>query len=123
MSRSAPLAVGLSVDEFMAYDTPDGKAELVRGELRMSPSPGGPHGMVMSALNARLFVYVDARKLGRILTNACFELVELPRTVRAPDIAFVRADRLPPGGIGSGPMRVAPDLAVEVASPSETPAR
>ena len=123
MSRSAPLAVGLSVDEFMAYDTPDGKAELVRGELRMSPSPGGSHGIVVTVLVARLFVHVDARQLGRVMTNVGFELVQLPRTVRAPDVAFIRADRLPPGGIGSGPMRVAPDLAVEVVSPSETPAR
>src|SRR5438132_9364800 len=86
MPPSVPLAVGLSVDEFMAYDTPDGKAELVRGELRLSPSPGGPHGLVVAALAARLFAYVEARRLGRILTNASFELVRLPRTVRAPDI-------------------------------------
>lgn len=123
MSRSTPLAVGLSVDEFMAYDAPDGKAELVRGELRMSPSPGGRHGIVVVALIERLAAFVRSRKLGRIMTNVGFELVQLPRTVRAPDIAFVRAEHLPAGGIDSGPMRVAPDLAVEVVSPSETRAR
>jgi Uma2 family endonuclease len=122
MSRSAPLAVGLSVDEFMAYDTPDGKAELVRGELRLSPSPGGRHGVVMSTIIRRL-MYLEDRGLGRILANAGFELVELPRTVRAPDIAFVRTERLPAAGIDDGPMRVGPDLAVEVVSPSETRAR
>jgi Uma2 family endonuclease len=123
MSRSAPLAVGLSVDEFMAYDTPDGKAELVRGELRMTPSPGGRHGIVIGLLIARLVVYVEGRKLGRIFSNAGFELLELPRTLRAPDVAYVRANRLPAGGIADGPMRLAPDLVVEVISPSETDAR
>jgi Uma2 family endonuclease len=41
-------------------------------------------------------------------------------TVRSPDVAFVRAERLPADGIGSGWMTVAPDLVVEVLSPSET---
>jgi Uma2 family endonuclease len=120
MSRSATLAVGLSVDEFMAYDTPDGKAELVRGELRVTPPPGAGHGGVIVELIVRLKTYVDAHKLGRVLTNVGFELLQLPRTVRAPDVSFVRQDRLPVGGLGAGLLRLAPDLAVEVVSPSET---
>jgi Uma2 family endonuclease len=122
MSRSAPLAIGLSVDAFMAYDTPEGKAELVRGELRMSPSPGGGHGVVVIAVIRRLW-YLEDRGLGRVLTNVGFELLQLPRTVRAPDVAFVHSARLPSGGIGPGPMRVTPDLAVEVVSPNETRSR
>src|SRR5438045_1438448 len=82
MSRSAPLAVDLSVDEFMAYDTPDGKAELVRGELRMTPSPGGGHGVIVTALITRLGAYVDGRKLGRIFSNTGFELLESSRQAR-----------------------------------------
>lgn len=122
MARSAPLAIGLSVDDFMAYDTPEGKAELVRGELRMSPSPGGRHGVVVTAILRRL-LYLEDRGLGRLLINVGFELLQLPRTVRAPDVAFVYSARLPSGGIGPGPMRVTPDLAVEVVSPSETRSR
>ena len=34
-------------------------------------------------------------------------------------MSFVRTDRLPPGGIPEKPFRFAPDLAVEVISPSE----
>jgi len=122
MSRAANARVMLTVDEFLVYDVPDGKAELVRGELRMSPSPGGRHGAVVTAITRRL-LYLEDRGLGRLLSNAGFELVKLPKTVRAPDLAFVRADHLPPGGIGDGPMQVSPDLAVEVVSPSDTHAR
>jgi len=52
--------------------------------------------------------------------GAGFELVKLPRTVRVPDVSFVRAERLPAGGIGRGLLKMAPDLVVEVLSPSES---
>jgi Uma2 family endonuclease len=123
MSRPAVLATNLSVDEFLAYPTPDGNAELVRGEIRVSRWPGAAHGSVVAEIFGRLFNHVTERRLGRLFTNAGFELLELPRTVRVPDIAFVRADRLPADGLGPRPLRIAPDLAVEVLSPSETRAR
>ena len=47
-------------------------------------------------------------------------MMQLPRTVRAPDASYVRANRLPAEGIGPGLMKLAPDLAVEVLSPSES---
>jgi Uma2 family endonuclease len=47
-------------------------------------------------------------------------LTQLPRTVRVPDVSFVRAGRLPPEGVGPGLLRIAPDLAVEVLSPGES---
>jgi Uma2 family endonuclease len=49
-----------------------------------------------------------------------YELVRLPRTVRVPDGSFVRAERLPAEGIGAGLLNFAPDLAIEVLSPSES---
>ena len=41
-----------------------------------------------------------------------------PDTVRSPDVAFVRAERVPPGGVRAF-FDGAPDLAVEVISPSD----
>ena len=43
-----------------------------------------------------------------------------PDTVRAPDAAFVSKERLPPGEAQAGFLEMAPDLAVEVISPSDT---
>ena len=34
----------MTPDEFLVYPLSDVKAELVRGELRVTPPPGGPHG-------------------------------------------------------------------------------
>ncbi|HLF96615.1 MAG TPA: Uma2 family endonuclease, partial [Methylococcaceae bacterium] len=49
-----------------------------------------------------------------------FILARDPDTVRAPDVAFIRQDRLEQTGIPTGYWPGAPDLAVEVISPSDT---
>jgi Uma2 family endonuclease len=65
--------------------------------------------------------HVKQYGLGRVFSDGVgYELLRLPHTVRVPDGSFVRADRLPAEGIGPGLLKLAPDLAVEVLSPSET---
>jgi Uma2 family endonuclease len=123
MARSAQRAVYLSPDEFLVHDTPEGKAELVRGELRVTPHPGGRHGAVTTAIAVALTAHVRSLRLGTVFMDASFELMALPRTVRAPDVAFVRAERLAPGAIDDGFVKITPDLAVEVLSPSERASR
>ena len=122
MAHATPADVVLMTpEEFLVCSVPDGKAELVRGELRVTPPAGGPHGCVATNIVCRLHPFVEARGLGRVFADgAGYLLLELPRTVRSPDASYVRADRLPSEGIGPGFLRVAPDLAVEVLSPSET---
>lgn len=111
----------MTPDEFLVHPLSDVKAELVRGELRVTPPASGQHSCVATNVVALLVAHVKARGLGRVLADgAGYELVQLPRTVRAPDASFVRADRLPAEGIGPGFLKLAPDLAVEVLSPSES---
>jgi Uma2 family endonuclease len=96
-----------------------GRCELVRGELIMMVPAGSEHGGIIGDLTLLLGNYVKGRKLGRIFgAETGFIICHNPDTVRAPDIAFVRADRLPaklPRGFFDG----APDLAVEVLSPGD----
>ena len=97
-----------------------GRCELVRGELRMMIPPAYEHGRITFRLGYRLGAYVEPRQLGTILAaETGFLLSRDPDTVRAPDVAFVRAEREP------GPIRGyfpgAPDLAVEVLSPDDRP--
>lgn len=114
-------AVTMTVEEFLAHPISDRKAELVRGELRVTPPAGGPHGAVGATLLVLLGWYVKEHRLGRVFNDATgYELSRLPHTVRAPDGSFVRADRLPAGGIQPGFLKQPPDLAIEVLSPSET---
>jgi Uma2 family endonuclease len=49
-----------------------------------------------------------------------FTLFRAPDTVRAPDIAFVRRERLP-DPVPAGYLELAPDLVVEVLSPNDRP--
>jgi Uma2 family endonuclease len=114
-------AMMMTVDEFLAHSIPDAKAELVRGELRVTPPPGGPHGTAATNLVVILANHVRMHGLGRAFADGIgYELARLPRTVRVPDGSFVRAERLPPEGIGPGLLKFAPDLAIEVLSPSES---
>lgn len=82
----------------------------------MAPA-GFEHGRIVSRVNARLQDFVERHNLG-VVTGAetGFQIESDPDTVRAPDVGFVRADRLPPTS-PTGFFPGAPDLAVEVLSP------
>jgi Uma2 family endonuclease len=111
----------MTVDEFLALSLPDGKAELVRGDLRLTPPPAAFHGLVASNIVLALGMHVRRHALGRVFgDNVGDELTMIPRTVRVPDASFIRAARLPAEGFGRGLFRSHPDLAVEVLSPSES---
>jgi Uma2 family endonuclease len=83
--------------------------------------PGYRHGRVAARLAKILMDHVDERVLGDVLAaETGFKLASDPDTVRAPDVAFVRGDRVPdppPAGFAA----FAPDLAVEVLSPNDRP--
>jgi Uma2 family endonuclease len=94
-----------------------GRVELIDGEIvRMSPS-GAEHGNVAGNVFAVVRDFVKRNNLGRVFAaETGFKLA--PRHVRAPDLAFVRAERLA-GGIPRQFFDGPPDLAIEVVSPSD----
>jgi Uma2 family endonuclease len=101
---------------------PDGlRYELVKGELvKMSPT-GGKHGILAIRLGAALVQHIEANNLGEAFgAETGFILATNPDTVRAPDVAFVSRERIPPGDFPEKFWPSAPDLAVEVVSPSDT---
>lgn len=120
MTSVAAYPAFMTVEEFETYPFPEGKVELVRGEPMVGPLAGASHGGVQSNLMLLLVPHVHAHGLGRVFTDGLsYELVALPRTVRMPDASFVRAERLPTGGLEPGFLKIAPDFAVEVLSPSD----
>jgi len=95
------------------------KYELVDGEVRVSPA-GMRHGQVILGLTLRLAPFVQERGLGHVFESSTG--FRLPGgNVRSPDLSFVRAGRFenerPPDDFAD----LAPDLAVEVLSPSDSP--
>ena len=86
----------------------------------MAP-PGHLHGVRTMRLGWRLAQHVEANDLGVVYAaETGFKLASDPDTVRAPDIAFVSKNRLEEAGSVEGYWPGAPDLAVEVVSPSDT---
>ena len=111
----------MTADELLHVNIPGKQVELVRGVLVVREQPGFQHGAIMARLGAMLLQYVDAHELGVVLAgDPGFKLATEPDTVRGPDIAFIRCDRVPhptPLGFAAFP----PDLVIEIRSPSDRP--
>lgn len=94
--------------------------ELVKGKIRVLEYSDCERGCVTANLAASVACYVTERRLGYVFGAGTGFLIERdPDTVRAPDVAFVSAERIsdrPPAQFFPG----APDLAVEVLSPGDT---
>ena len=120
VSATAPIEpLGVTAEEL--FDLPDDgmRHELVEGELRSMTPAGMEHGRVALRLGARVLAHVEENSLGEVYAaETGFLLRRDPDTVRAPDVAFVAVDRLPPSS-GGGFAELAPDLVVEVVSPSD----
>jgi Uma2 family endonuclease len=95
--------------------------ELVDGELvPMSPT-NLEHGDTESEVDFVLKAYVRPRRLGKVFVGEPLFMLEGPdRLARAPDLAFVRLDRLRQQPDLTGAFHGAPDLAVEIVSPSNS---
>lgn len=109
----------LTADEFFEMEDDGCKYELVQGVLVPMTPPGGWHGEVSGELTWHIRNYLAEHPIGRVYVETTFRLAQDPDTVRAPDVAFVRADRLPPPEARERYLPRAPDLAIEVLSPSD----
>lgn len=117
----ASMAASLmTAEELLGSSLPDKSTELVRGVLVVREPPGGWHGHLAAKLTFLLGQHVYPRNAGMLLgQDTGFLIARDPDTVRAPDVAFVAAERS--GAIGAGYIPFAPDLAVEILSPGDQP--
>jgi len=112
----------MTADELLAMPDDGFVYELIKGELiKVSPPPGHEHGLVAMNIAGPLYSYAKTKNLGNVYAaETGFLLEQDPDTVRAPDVAFVRRERIQKAGTVEGYWIGAPDLAVEVLSPSDT---
>jgi Uma2 family endonuclease len=111
----------VSAEELLRMPDDGFRYELVKGEIRKMAPAGSLHGNVAIQVTLPLAQHVKEHKLGRVFTaETGFRIARDPDTVRAPDAAFVSRERIEQIGIPEGYWPGAPDLAVEVVSPSDT---
>ena len=121
--RSATTDRLLTLEEFERLPEEDAwRVELVRGMLVREPRPAAMHGWVQVNLGSLLLNHVGEHWLGHVFSDIGVVLSTEPATVRGPDLAFVSAERLPLGPPARGFLPFAPDLCVEIVSPSNTAA-
>jgi len=110
----------MTVENLEREGAPEGRWELIDGELvEMTPSSSESSRTGMR-FGYYLTDHVLPRRLGEVFgTDSGFAVFAGREIVRVSDAAFVRADRIPPAPDNQGFFRLAPDLVVEVVSPSD----
>jgi Uma2 family endonuclease len=106
-------------EELLALPDDGNKYEVMKGVLKMSPT-GIEHEYIGVRLIVALATFVEANKLGVVVGSSAGFWME-NRDFLSPDVSFIVKERLkghtrPPKKFFDG----APDLAVEVLSPSDT---
>ena len=105
----------LTEDEFMRLPDDGRKYELVDGEAK-EVSTGVRHDEIVALLIFLLFPFTKGRGV-LCASQAGFRMVN--GNVRSPDVSFTLKERLPDGKAPVGFGDAAPDLCIEIISPSE----
>ena len=120
MSTPVPNLTITTVEDLLNAPADLGRCELVRGELVMMSPGKGRHGAIEARIVKLLANFVDSRELGTVFgSSAGYVLARNPDTVREPDVSFLSTARLADQDLDSF-LEGAPDLAVEILSPSNS---
>ena len=115
----------LTAEDLLRLNSQGVKGELIRGVLRETVSVGEEHGHIAGIFITFLNIHIRPlrpRRLGRTGGTDVGVLVQQdPDTVREPDVYYVSAERLPLNVRVRGYLEVAPELVVEIISPSDSP--
>lgn len=105
-----------TVDDFLQLEESNLPCELINGELFMSPAPNLTHQVVLSNLNDVIKAY--ARKTEGIAMFSPVDVYLDNKNVFQPDLLYVKKENL--SILTERGLNGAPDLAVEIISPSNS---
>ena len=115
----------LTFEKWLELPETKQRCEIVDGVLLMAPAPTADHQWIMFEISIRLRSFVNERDLGVVLPAPVDLLIQRePLRTRQPDILYLSAERT--GMRGRSQLRgvqfleIAPDLVVEVLSPSNS---
>lgn len=100
------------------YGDSEVRYELIQGEVVETVLHGSLHGDIAALLTSSLASHVRQHHLGRVKVEAHYRLGE--HTLRVPDVSFVSAEHQARIDDPTKFVPFAPDLAIEIISPSET---
>ncbi len=117
MSTSTAL---VTAEELLRLPRGQFRYELINGELKTMSPAGHNHGRITMRIASPLAQFVWKNKLGEVFAaETGFKLASNPDTVLAPDVSFISQPRVEKLDQTEGYWPGAPDLVVEVISPSE----
>lgn len=120
MATATPPQAGITAEQFATRPDPGYPEELVRGRIvRMTP-PGTRHGQICLRMACFLGKYTDEFDLGQAVCNDSGIITQRdPDSVRGADLSYYSYNRIPKGQMPVSYPAVAPELVVEVRSPSD----
>src|SRR5947208_15491974 len=109
-----PKTTGLTYDDLQAFPEDNLRRELIGGELIVTASPATRHQHAVMVISAALFTW--CRQHGGKVFPAPLDVYFSDVDVVEPDVVFVHPDNV--AKVEKRFIRSAPDLVVEVSSPS-----
>ncbi len=117
MSTTTPF----TAEQLLALPSGEQRYELIEGELLVMSPGNWRHGIIAARAHMIIAAHVQACRPGLVFAaETGFMLSRDPDTVRAPDVSFIANEHLPARLPDEAYWPGAPDLAVEVLSPSDT---
>ncbi len=120
MTRQKTLLTADQFYEFCCRN--DGRYELVDGKVVKLAPANQQHGNIAFNISGSLFVYSRDSGIGRGGVETGYRVQQDPDTVRGPDVSFNLRSRQAGESASAGFVPGAPDIAVEIVSPSNTAA-
>ncbi|MCZ2150754.1 MAG: Uma2 family endonuclease [Bryobacterales bacterium] len=111
-----------TLEQFLTLPDDGCRHELDEGALVVSPPSSANHGDLSAQIVYLLRIALKHHKEFRVMSESGFVLDEDPYTVRAPDVSVCRRDRTRKRK-DSPYLSGAPEIAVDVLSPSDTASR
>jgi Uma2 family endonuclease len=109
----------LTYKEYLALPELNRRYDIIDGELIVSPAPTPLHQRVSLNLTLKLGPFVLDHQLGEVFYAPVDILIQRdPLRTRQPDLLFIRVERV--DIIGEDLIEGAPDLVIEILSPSNT---
>jgi Uma2 family endonuclease len=115
MRSMSQAATKMTYDQYCLLPDDGKQYEVIDGELFMTPAPKPRHQKIVVRLTEELSRFVREKKLGQVFVAPVDVLLD-QHTVLEPDVLFIRQQRLEI--VKEEAIEGAPDLVVEVLSPS-----